>query len=208
MEEQNREETLDIVNQIERGFQDIEHRIANMDREHTRYVRATVTRLNYLLNEDEDMRGMIVQLLRGIATGGQERVDLVAKRLNFSHVDVLSEKSLYKRKKGRRSFTENLEADEEPEELSREDVLKMNRMNSRFSRRQIEQFIEEHMDVGKAVVAEGFVHSDEEFEKLILAYDYATRKGSKYQITEESGEMVEDGRYRYPALTFRRRPQK
>ncbi|MDY4516703.1 MAG: DUF5716 family protein [Lachnospiraceae bacterium] len=208
MEEQNREETLDIVNQIERGFQDIEHRIANMDREHTRYVRATVTRLNYLLNEDEDMRGMIVQLLRGIATGGQERVDLVAKRLNFSHVDVLSEKSLYKRKKGRRSFTENLEADEEPEELSREDVLKMNRMNSRFSRRQIEQFIEEHMDAGKAVVAEGFVHSDEEFEKLILAYDYATRKGSKYQITEESGEMVEDGRYRYPALTFRRRPQK
>ena len=33
------------LDQIERGFDSIEHRIANMDREHSRYIRATVTRL-------------------------------------------------------------------------------------------------------------------------------------------------------------------
>lgn len=41
----------DIIGQldlIDRGFDDIEHRIGNMDTEHTRYIRATVTRLNYL----------------------------------------------------------------------------------------------------------------------------------------------------------------
>lgn len=48
------EDVLDLIDQIERGFDDIEHRIANMDREHSKYVRATVSRLNYLLSDESD----------------------------------------------------------------------------------------------------------------------------------------------------------
>jgi hypothetical protein len=197
-------ENLELVNQIDRGFDDIEHRIANMDREHTRYVRATVTRLNYLLSQEEDMRGMVVQILNGIAEDPDRRLKQTAEKLNFSHVDVLSEKSLYKRKKGRRAFLETLEADEEVTELSREDVLRLNRMKNRYSRQQIEAFIEEHMEDGKAEVTESFVSDEESFEKLILAYDYAGKKGSLYQV-EESGEMIDNGAYRYPKIVFRRR---
>jgi hypothetical protein len=197
-------ENLELVNQIDRGFDDIEHRIANMDREHTRYVRATVTRLNYLLSQEEDMRGMVGQILNGIAEDPDRRLKQTAEKLNFSHVDVLSEKSLYKRKKGRRAFLETLEADEEVTELSREDVLRLNRMKNRYSRQQIEAFIEEHMKDGKAEVTESFVSDEESFEKLILAYDYAGKKGSLYQV-EESGEMIDNGAYRYPKIVFRRR---
>lgn len=100
---------------------------------------------------------------------------------------------------------ENLEPEEESQELSREDVLRMNRMNHRYSRQQIEEFIEAHMQEGEAVVGEGFVKSEEEFEKLILAYDYAYRRGSRYQIARESAEQVEDSHYSYPRLTFKRR---
>ena len=39
-------DVLDLIDQIERGFEMIERRIANMDREHSKYVRATVSRLN------------------------------------------------------------------------------------------------------------------------------------------------------------------
>lgn len=56
------------------------------------------------------------------------------------------------------------------------------------------------MDAGQITV------SDEEvFEKLILAYDYSTRKNSKYMILEEEPVVVENGKYRYPALKFVRR---
>ena len=51
---------------------------------------------------------------------------------------------------------EDMEPEEETQELSREDVLKMNRMNNRYSKRQIEQFIEAHMDGGQAVVRKRF----------------------------------------------------
>ena len=54
---------LDLLDLIERGFDDIEHRISNMDREHSKYVRATVSRMNYLLSGETDTKGLVVQLL-------------------------------------------------------------------------------------------------------------------------------------------------
>ena len=42
-------------------------------------------------------------------------------------------------------------------------------------------------------------------KKLILAYDYSTRKNSRYMVLEEEPEMVEKDGYRYPALRFVKR---
>src|SRR5699024_4790911 len=61
------EDVLELLDLIERGFDDIEHRIANMDKEHSKYIRATVTRLNYLLSGETDTKGLIVQLLNRIS---------------------------------------------------------------------------------------------------------------------------------------------
>lgn len=203
---------LDRVSDIERGFRDIERRIFYMDREHTKYVRATVTRLNYLLNQDRDMKGLLVQLLNKLADSEDdaqmdERIRLTASRMNFSQFGVLSDKSLYKRRKARTAFAEALEPDEEPEDLTREDVLKLNRIHTRYSRKQIDEFIESRMRDGVCRVDGSTVCDEESFEKLILAYDQAIRKDSRFSVLEpeEEGAVVESGGYRYPALTFVRR---
>ena len=50
--------------------------------------------------------------------------------------------------------------------------------------------------------------SEEDFEKLILAYDYSIRRNSRFAAVEEESEMIQNGRYRYPHLKFiRRRPE-
>ena len=54
------EDVLELLDMIERGFDDIEHRISNMDKEHSKYVRATVTRLNYLLSGESDTKGLVI----------------------------------------------------------------------------------------------------------------------------------------------------
>lgn len=59
---------------------------------------------------------------------------------------------------------------------------------------------DEVMDASKINIAD-----EEEFEKLILAYDYSTRKNSRYMVLEEEPEMVENAGYRYPALRFVKR---
>ena len=85
------DDVLDLLDLIERGFDDIEHRIANMDKEHSKYVRATVTRLNYLLSGETDTKGLIVQLLNRIASGErkEEMLRAAAGKMNLSHLEIL-----------------------------------------------------------------------------------------------------------------------
>ena len=204
-----KDDVLDLLDMIERGFDDIEHRISNMDKEHTKYVRATVTRLNYLLSGETDTKGLLVQLLNQMSVSDKEKKEEMIRaagaKMNMSLLEMLSEKSLYKRKKGRKDFISQMSADETLEDLDKEDVLKLNRIQQRYSKQEIEDFIEENMQDEIMDVTQIDLSDEEAFEKLILAYDYSTRKNSKYKVLEEEPEMIEKGPYKYPALKFVRR---
>lgn len=205
-----KDDVLDLLDQIERGFDDIEHRIANMDKEHAKYVRATVTRLNYLLSGETDTKGLVVQLLNHMSQteDAQEQDAMIretGERMNLSLLEILSEKSLYKRRRPRTDFISKMAPDQALPDLDKDDVLKLNRIQMRYSRSQIEEFIESYMD-GEVMDASKISLMDEEaFEKLILAYDYSTRKNSKYMVLEEEPNQIENGSYKYPALKFVRR---
>lgn len=192
------------IDWIERGFDDIEHRISNMDKEHVRYVRATVTRLNYLLNEEDNMKGLVIQLLNKLS--GEENLEAslrkVGEKMNLSQLDLLSERSLYRKRKGKKDFKEDLEPDEEMEELSKDEILKLNKIKNRYSKQEIETFIEEQMVNGTMEVSSDTIASDEAFDKLVLAYDYSIRKESPYQVQDEDVSMIDNGRYEFPGLVF------
>ena len=61
----------------------------------------------------------------------------------------------------------------------------------RFSKKQIEEFIENNMEDEVMDASKINIADEEEFEKLILAYDYSTRKNSRYMVLEEEPELVE-----------------
>lgn len=204
-------DVLDLIDQIERGFEMIERRIANMDREHSKYVRATVSRLNYLLSEESDRHGLLIQLLNKLGEPEEEgemerRLQKAAERMNLGAWEVLAESPLYRRRR-RKNFLEELEPEEEDEELSREEILRLNKIRHRFKRRQVEEFIEEKMQDGCLDTRNLTLSGDEEFEKLILAYDLCMRKNSSFEVTQASGQ-VEDGAYAYPAMLFVKRKGK
>lgn len=193
-----------ILDDIERGFDDIERRIANMDREHMKYVSATVGRLNYLLNNDDDTKGLVIQLLNHMACEEDitDSLGRISSRMNLSSLEVISEKSLYKKRRPRTGFTEGLQDVEEIKELTREDILRLNRLGTRYSKKEIEDFIFMRMSDGKAEITGDTVQSDQDFEKLILAYDYTIRRNSRFAVDEEKTELIDNGRYQYPKLTF------
>ena len=127
-----KEDVLDLLDMIERGFDDIEHRIANMDKEHTKYVRATVTRLNYLLSGETDTKGLVIRLLNRMAQGDdyEEVLRSTGSRMNLSLLEMISEKSLYKRRRGRQDFISQMAPEEAAEDLERSDVLRLNRIQA------------------------------------------------------------------------------
>lgn len=197
-------DVLDLLDMIERGFDDIEHRISNMDREHTKYIRATVTRLNYLLSGQTDTKGLVIQLLNKMSAADDldNMVLTAGKKMNLSFVEILSEKSLYKRRKGKKDFISHMAKEKIEEDLQREDVLKLNKVQVRFSKKQIEDFIEEHMENEVMDTSNLTIDSDETFEKLILAYDLSTRKKSRYMVIKTQESLIENNGYCYPALQF------
>lgn len=204
------EDLIKQLDLIERGFDDIEHRIINMDKEHIRYVRATVTRLHYLLNREDNMKGLVIQVLNHLSqTEGREEQDREAQRIgalmNLSQMTVISEKSLYKRRRLKTDFVESLKDEEETAELSGEDILRLNKVHNRYTRQQVNAFILERMEGGRLEVTRDMIGSREDFEKLVLAYDHSTRKDSPFKVREEEAEMVDNGKYRYPRLVFERR---
>lgn len=209
----DREDVIDLLDLIERGFDDIEHRIANLDKEHTRYIRATVTRIHYLLNREDSMKGLVIRILSHLSEAEEKGVldeDLaqVARRLNVSQFTVISDRSLYRRRRPREDFVRGMAREEEQEELSREDILRMNKIKNRYSRKEIEDFILERMKEGRLEAAEDTVQGDEDFEKLILAYDDAMRKDSPYRVTVREDGEIDNGSYRYPRLTFELRSKR
>ena len=200
------EDVLDLLDQIERGFDDIEHRISNMDKEHNKYIKATVSRLNYLLSDENERHGMLIQLLNHLGNEEdtqkqEEKIALVAQQMNLSLFEVLSENPLYKRKR-RKRFEDDLEEPEKQEdELSKTEILQLNQIKQRYTKQQIEEFLEENLTDGKAYSWKMKLENEEAFEKLILAYDLCIRKNSRYKVIVEEEQIV-NGCFRIPKITF------
>jgi hypothetical protein len=203
-------EILAKLDQLERGFDDIEHRIANMDKEHSRYIKATVTRMGYLLNQEDDTKGLMIRLLNYLSrTGGtREELSAISGRMNLSLPNLISGDSLYKRRHTKTAFTEQLKDEEETPELSAEEILSLNKVKNRYSRQEIEAFISSRMKDGRMEVTADTVENDGDFQKLILAYDESTRKRSLYQVEDENAAPVTNGPYTYPGFVFVRRSRK
>lgn len=199
-------ELIKQIDMIERGFDDIEHRIINMDKEHTRYIRATVTRLQYLLNKEDNMKGLVIQLLNHLSESEEQEeqeIGKISSLMNLSQMTIISEKSLYKRRRTKQDFVEGLLPEEEAEELTGEEILKLNKIKNRYSRREVEEFILRKMKDGRLEVTKDTISSTEDFEKLVLAYDSSTRKDSPYRVKEQG--IIDNGKYRYPNLVFERK---
>lgn len=208
-EEEAAEEISTLLDRIEQGFSNMERRIANIDAEHNKYVRVTVSRLSYLLSSDRSMKGLVVELLNRLSRAGdEEQEDMLAdigEAVQLGTRRVLSKELLYKRRGKNRVFEETVEEPEPEEDLPREEVLRLNRSRKRYSRGQVEHFILDRMENGELQAAELPMDDEEQFEMLVLAYDYSSRKSCPYEVVERDAPMVDKGGYRYPGLVFRKK---
>lgn len=153
------------------------------------------------------MKGLVIQLLNRLSAnnGDEDMIQAVGSRMNLSQTGLLSEEALYKQRRPRTDFVKQLPDEKELPELSEEEILNYNKVKNRYSRREIEDFIQDHMENGTMKVDQNTVSSDEDFEKLILAYDYSTRTKSRYKAVESDAKPIKNGPYTYPEFQFVRR---
>ncbi|MDF2540532.1 MAG: hypothetical protein K0S47_250 [Herbinix sp.] len=200
-------EFLDIIYHIERGINNMEKRISHIDTEHSKYVRATVSRLEYLLSNEDSTQGNVVALLNLLS--GNKTPHLLTKVANLIQINddtLISPDSFYKKRGRRKVFEDTVEIENEIEvEMSKEDILKINRNHNRYNQDQIEEFILLGMEENKYDTSLHPINSDEEFELLILAYDYSVRKKSPFYAVIQEDEQITNGKYTYPRLIFEKK---
>ena len=121
--------------------------------------------------------------------------------MRFTKQTIVSSNLLYKPREPKKEFKTELIQTEEIQELSKEDILKLNKIKKRYSKAEIESFIESCMKNGKAVMTEDTIQTEEAFEKLILAYDLSIQKNSKFTVIDTK-VTVENEKYCYPQLEF------
>ncbi|MGB4660607.1 MAG: Wadjet anti-phage system protein JetA family protein, partial [Mobilitalea sp.] len=199
-------EFLDIIDEIERGIHNMEKRITHIDTEHSKYIRATVSRLEYLLSSDDSLQGNVVTILNLLSRDrDNELYSKVMDSIQVNDPTLISPDSLYKKRGRRKVFEDTVEAELDTEEdLSKEDILRINRNKNRYSKTQIEQYVIGQMNQGIFQTTEQTIRSDEEFELLILAYDYSIRKTSPFHVVPGERGVISNDRYTYPDIIFRK----
>jgi hypothetical protein len=205
-------ELSELIYGLEHGIINMEKRISHIDTEHSKYVRATVSRLEYLLNNEDNVKGNIIRLLNLL--GGEpldkENKDEILRQtsaaMQLNDLTVITPDSLYKKRGKNKVFEETVEAMEEVEgELTKNEILMVNRSKNRYSKEQIESFVLDRMEGEIFSTKENPVKNVEEFELLILAYDYSVRKSSPfYAIPGEKGRIQNDS-FVYPDMIFKKK---
>ncbi len=186
-------ELSELIYGLEHGIINMEKRISHIDTEHSKYVRATVGRLERLLN----------------LLGREEQSEILkqtADSMGLNDLTVITPDSIYKKRGKNKVFEETVEAIEEvEEELSKDEILMVNRSKNRYSKEQIESFVLNRMENGIFSTKDDPVKTEEEFELLILAYDYSIRKSSPfYAIPGDKGSIRND-KFLYPDMIFKRK---
>ncbi|MDK2808661.1 MAG: hypothetical protein PWP24_1398 [Clostridiales bacterium] len=202
------QEIEEVLDAIGRGITNMEKRIAYIDNEYTKYVKATVNRLEYLLSQKDNAKGMLVELLHALAKDSKgSLLTRVQEQMNYHDLTIVSNRSFYQ-KKQRRTFEENVTVpapEEAPKELTKEEILRMNKMDTRYQTKEIDAFVWERLKDGCYTTSEESVTGKRDFELLILAYDHALRKNSPYfaEVLEE--ETITHAGFTYPKITFRKK---
>lgn len=205
--EEAEKELSELIYGLEHGIINMERRISHIDTEHSKYVRATVSRLEYLLNNEDNLKGNIIQLLNLLGGEGKEEIiKQTADSMQINDLTVITPDSIYKKRGRNKIFEETVEAMEvTEEELSRSEILMVNRSKNRYSKEQIEEFVLGRMREGIFSTKEHPVKSQEEFELLILAYDYSVRKSSPFYAVPGDKGRVQSDKFIYPDMIFKKK---
>ena len=212
-DEDTLEEIMIIIEEIIGVYERIDILLKEIDRKKATYTRASVEKMEYLLNTDRSIKGKLVEILKTAGEKGQKSRKLqeeMQESLNLFPQSFLDEFSLYVRKKRRvREPGEPLKmaqiADTTLLEKELDDLA--NRVKNSYTTRRIMSFMEQQF-AGRQVIETGdlIIRGDEDFIMIILGTLKHDEAAAFYQIEFLPGYLLLNG-YRLPMMQLSRKEQ-
>ncbi|SFU44582.1 Wadjet anti-phage system protein JetA family protein [Alicyclobacillus macrosporangiidus] len=208
-----RGEIVRLIQFIGDTFESLDDLLREIDHRNAAYNRASVERLQYLLNSDRDIKGKLVQLLRALppvhARAPSPLLSAMAE-LPLYEVRYFDPDALYtepkRRQRGqpqplrRPGGVDDAAFQEEAKEL-------LERANALFSQQRIAEFILSQMDEHGRLPASALRLPEwDDFIRAIVAVVRGDEPEMPYGIEwDDETQTVVVGAYRIPALTFLRK---
>jgi hypothetical protein len=208
-EPEARAEVVQRITFITDTFESLDDLLKEIDKRHTNYNRASVERLQYLLNTDRDIKGKLVQLMRALPKAQDKGASPLLEEMRalpVYQVKYLDPEALYTEPKKRvrgtpqpivRQKTDDAAFRAEAREL-------MERMNALFSQKQIGEFIlkqmkkRDRLDSGEMTLQEF-----DDFLRVIVAVVKGDEPEMPYDIVwSEDKSSVTVAGYQIPLMTF------
>lgn len=206
-EDEAMENMIAMMNEMCDIYEGIDRMLEEIDRKNSAYTRASIEKMQYLLNTDRSIKGKLVEILSSGDTHKDELIEHMSDSVDIFRQGFVDEKSLFTRRnissKRDTSPMPLRETDAGIGDKELENIVK--KMGSLYNHQRVMAFVGRLMD-GKHIVNSSDIRleNDEDFILLILAAVKNGERGFPYRVEFGSGTVDCCG-YRIPDMRFMRK---
>ena len=198
----------DILNKIRtvlEVYENIDSTMNQIEQKNTDYVRASVKRIQYLLTNDKELKGKLVNILKN--SKHEKVLEQMEKEVKLLRQEYISKDSIYLRSSNDKRKQGNPIALKETKELDSKTLYDFAKsLENLYSNKKINDFMSKNFKDRPFINSNEIeLKSVEDLILLILATIQADKSGKSFYYFEDSDEIINNNGYRIPNIKFIRR---
>lgn len=200
---------------IKSSLEDADRKQNSINKKHNQYVGATLDRINYLKNRDEDFKGNLVSVLNIIAEDDDDRIiDIINDKKLLISSEMYNDKAPYRQKFPKEEFksheiSKSVTLEDESElKNEKQNIIRKNSVKQIYKFRDsvIKSFMEKNIGSSDYVTTRDFnIEDNDDFIKFVMAYKMCQMKKSQYESRIIDDEIIEFGEFKLPNIEYRRK---
>ncbi len=192
---------IETYDSLEKDF------ISVIDRKNRRYTQATTQKIDYLINSDQTVKGNLIYLLKSLSSERSEEIcDNLSDMFELYEQTYIDCESLYERKRAvrRNKNAELIMTDDLTDFKAKAKAMAMEIMNSKYSKRNVADFVENILGEKNEVSTADFeITDDDTYIFTLLSVVQANDRNSCY-TAEIIGDNIKLDKYQIPHILYKR----
>ena len=176
-----------------------------IEQKNTDYIRASVHRIQYLLTNDKELKGKLVNILKN--SNNPEVVDEMEKQVGLLRQEYISKESIYVRNSNVKRKQGNLIPLKKEKEIDAKVFYEFAKsLENMYSNKKINEFMEKNFKNKPFINSQEIeLNTTEDLILLILATIKGDKSGKSFYYIKDSNETINNNGYKIPNIKFIRR---
>ena len=170
------EKFKEIIYYLENIFDDVLNLMKEIDQKNSKYINVAIQKIKIIMNHNKDIEGYLLNILKNY-----NLLNISDLNFQFQNIRTLTKNSLYTKKVYKQMAVTKI--NKEKIKISENEVTKLVETSIKFSKKNIQSFINFKLENKESLTIKDFnISEKEEFIKLILAFVYENDINSNYKI--------------------------